>query len=774
MTLYLKIITIILMMFGVSFSQTQPDLTVLFDQFDSTVTVYVDGDEIVIEADGVPSHLSPYFVQTYNQSNNGFYFWEDTDGDFVNDLWMATPSDMNLNPNRIGGQNYEFRVPLHPAINPNGPSDTFLGPIGASINGVPFFNEYESPTQTITNQVIQSFDPGNGHPAPQGRYHYHFPPESLYTVTEDNFLGFAADGFPVYGPKNPDSTNAQNLDDYHGEYGPTPDFPDSIYHYHTNFNTPYIIGAFAGTIGTGFGGGGGGGGGDPPDCDEVPPGAPCCGDGICGGPENENNCPEDCGVQIDGPWAWVSDGYQSGVYVPGDTVHVWSALDPSTMTFQEWTGDTSLLNDFNEWHTSFIMPDSDVHFYSQHDSVELLDFEYETITGVENPKNVYSTFPEDPIGTIFFFHGGSGNADDVKDRTEVVQFIQDAVATGYGVIFTDSEDRTLNDVNNDGNTQWLLNPWTVSGNVDIGNIQIIHQEFISRNVITESQPVFAVGASNGGNFASVVSYALEFNAVAIYSAQGNPPALYEATTTPTIFCPAKNDPALGGGNWVARMNFDTLQARGIPSQFYELESSPAYRERFMRIEGIDSTISADLITEFNDYGLIDSMNFFTVLDDSVQSLFLSNPASFPVFGGITLSLKRHVLDQIKVMTADHSFFADFNKRVLAYFNLYSGDLSTEKSEIIPNKIVLYPAYPNPFNPTTTIRFNIGEGNGIMRTLRLNIYDINGRLVEILINKKLEPGTHEVQWNAQHQSSGVYFSELISGDVRKIRKMILLK
>ena len=281
-------------------AQDPPDMTILFDYFDSTVTIYIDGDEIVIEGDGVPSHLSPYFVQTYGQTQNGFYYWFDSDGDGINDLWMQTPANMNLNPNRIAQQGYEFRIPLYPAINPNGPADTFLGPIGVSINGVPFFNEYESPTETLTNQVIQSFDPGNGHPAPQGRYHYHFPPESLITVTEDNFLGFAGDGFPVYGPKNPDGNNAQNLDDYHGEFGPTPDFPDSIYHYHTNFTSPYIIGAFAGTLGTGFGGGGGGGGGgDPPDCGEVPPGAPCCGDGNCGGPETETNCPEDCATTID-------------------------------------------------------------------------------------------------------------------------------------------------------------------------------------------------------------------------------------------------------------------------------------------------------------------------------------------------------------------------------------------------------------------------------------------------------------------------------------------
>ena len=281
-------------------AQDPPDMTILFDYFDSTVTIYVDGDEIVIEGDGVPSHLSPYFVQTYGQTQNGFYYWLDSDGDGINDFWMQTPAGMNLNPNRIAQQNYEFHIPLYPAIDPDGPSDTFLGPIGVSINGVPFFNEYESPTQTLTNQVIQSFDPGNGHPAPQGNYHYHFPPESLITVTEDNFLGFAGDGFPVYGPKNPDGNNAQNLDDYHGEFGPTPDFPDSIYHYHTNFTSPYIIGAFAGTLGTGFGGGGGGGGGgDPPDCGEVPPGAPCCGDGNCGGPETETNCPEDCATTID-------------------------------------------------------------------------------------------------------------------------------------------------------------------------------------------------------------------------------------------------------------------------------------------------------------------------------------------------------------------------------------------------------------------------------------------------------------------------------------------
>ena len=74
--------------------------------------------------------------------------------------------------------------------------------------------------------------------------------------------------------------------------------------------------------------------------------------------------------------------------MPGDTVHVWSGLDPVTMTFQKWTGDTSLLADTEEWHTTFIMPNNDVHFYALQDSTGPIDIEYEIIQGPENTKNV--------------------------------------------------------------------------------------------------------------------------------------------------------------------------------------------------------------------------------------------------------------------------------------------------------------------------------------------------------------------------------------------------
>lgn len=93
-------------------------------------------------------------------------------------------------------------------------------------------------------------------------------------------------------------------------------------------------------------------------------------------------------------------------------------------------------------------------------------------------------------------------------------------------------------------------------------------------------------------------------------------------------------------------------------------------------------------------------------------------------------------------------------------------------ELIPGSFKLYAPYPNPFNPTTTIRFNVVNIN--MNLVRIDIYNITGRLVETLVNGELEPGIHEIHWDASNLSSGIYFVQLVSGQVVKIQKLILLK
>jgi flagellar hook assembly protein FlgD len=100
---------------------------------------------------------------------------------------------------------------------------------------------------------------------------------------------------------------------------------------------------------------------------------------------------------------------------------------------------------------------------------------------------------------------------------------------------------------------------------------------------------------------------------------------------------------------------------------------------------------------------------------------------------------------------------------------------------LPISFALYRPFPNPFNPTTTIRFDIGveiiqhgsraESRG---ATSLQIYDITGRLVETLMDEKLEPGTHEIKWQAKNHASGIYFIRMVAGEFVKTQKMILLK
>ena len=103
-------------------------------------------------------------------------------------------------------------------------------------------------------------------------------------------------------------------------------------------------------------------------------------------------------------------------------------------------------------------------------------------------------------------------------------------------------------------------------------------------------------------------------------------------------------------------------------------------------------------------------------------------------------------------------------------DLLAGEsLQMAELKIIPDQITIYPAYPNPFNPVTTIRFDIPNVE-TLSAASLQVFDLNGRMVEGV----KEPGTHKIQWNAGHYVSGIYFARLESGSKIQSQKLILLK
>ncbi len=95
-------------------------------------------------------------------------------------------------------------------------------------------------------------------------------------------------------------------------------------------------------------------------------------------------------------------------------------------------------------------------------------------------------------------------------------------------------------------------------------------------------------------------------------------------------------------------------------------------------------------------------------------------------------------------------------------------MSAIKTELLQDQ-------PNPFNPTTTIRFVLP----VREDVTLAIYDANGHLVRTLLNEVRGFGAHEVTWNGRDDNgatmgSGVYFYRLRAGKLTESKKMVLLK
>jgi hypothetical protein len=113
--------------------------------------------------------------------------------------------------------------------------------------------------------------------------------------------------------------------------------------------------------------------------------------------------------------------------------------------------------------------------------------------------------------------------------------------------------------------------------------------------------------------------------------------------------------------------------------------------------------------------------------------------------------------------------------VIDRFSFYpEGVTADTRTPTIPENR-LSAAYPNPFNPNTTIRYSVEKGGHI----ELTVYDVTGRRIRSLVNGFVPAGDHEVDWNGTDEmgkqaASGVFFYRLRSGDFEETRKMVLLR
>ena len=94
---------------------------------------------------------------------------------------------------------------------------------------------------------------------------------------------------------------------------------------------------------------------------------------------------------------------------------------------------------------------------------------------------------------------------------------------------------------------------------------------------------------------------------------------------------------------------------------------------------------------------------------------------------------------------------------------------------VPNDFALHPNYPNPFNPSTNIDFDIVKDGHT----KIVVYDIMGRQIKNLIGENMKAGYHTIAWNGKNDSgnnvsAGVYLCTLSTSSFTKTIKLLLLK
>ena len=96
-------------------------------------------------------------------------------------------------------------------------------------------------------------------------------------------------------------------------------------------------------------------------------------------------------------------------------------------------------------------------------------------------------------------------------------------------------------------------------------------------------------------------------------------------------------------------------------------------------------------------------------------------------------------------------------------------------ESLPSSFQLFQNTPNPFNPITTIRFNLPQVSHI----RMNVFNVLGQRIKTLYDGQKSAGNHLIQWDGKddlgiHAASGVYFCEWVAGDRMQVMKMFLVR
>jgi sugar lactone lactonase YvrE len=145
------------------------------------------------------------------------------------------------------------------------------------------------------------------------------------------------------------------------------------------------------------------------------------------------------------------------------------------------------------------------------------------------------------------------------------------------------------------------------------------------------------------------------------------------------------------------------------------------------------------------------------------------------FNGNTFTNVAHIneggwANGVKVGADGTVYLANGHEGLIAYeYSGFTTSLSNKKTQSI-SSFNLAQNYPNPFNPSTTIEFTLPNSEFV----ELKVFNILGKEVATIVSNKLSQGNHTYTFDGTNLASGIYYYQLVAGDFREVKKMILLR
>ena len=175
----------------------------------------------------------------------------------------------------------------------------------------------------------------------------------------------------------------------------------------------------------------------------------------------------------------------------------------------------------------------------------------------------------------------------------------------------------------------------------------------------------------------------------------------------------------------------------------------------------------ELFSQFDNKLESNNVKFFEIKDPALVSKIKMNYDS---------NLRQELDAEITEYLRKNNIFDIISEMISEKRQLQTNEMFSNEAEAIPvTSTELIGNYPNPFNPVTSIRFNLASPDNV----RLDVYNSKGQKVTTIVDKQFGAGQHTVTWNGtdhegRNVGSGVYFYRLTTSDTTQLNKMLLLK